>query len=106
MITVAAHSELPSVMRGDLLVHKEVTSSIIGAFFEVYNIVGFGLLAQNYVKAMECELLARGHTVAREVTVPFLYNPCPESFACRAAETNASTAGGPDPAPSSCLKYT
>jgi GxxExxY protein len=40
---------------------------VIGAFFEVYNILGFGLLEHLYVMALERELLARGHHVAREV---------------------------------------
>ena len=55
-------------MRDDRLVH-----SVIGAFYEVYNTLGFGFLEQLYMAALERELRARGHTVGREVYVPVLY---------------------------------
>ncbi|HVA58166.1 MAG: GxxExxY protein [Gemmatimonadaceae bacterium] len=57
---------------GDLL-HEELTHSVIGAFFEVYNSLGFGFLEHLYVMAMERELRARGHRVSREVYVPVSY---------------------------------
>ena len=46
-----------------------LTFSIIGAFFEVYNALGFGFLERIYVQALEIELRLRGHRVAREVPV-------------------------------------
>jgi GxxExxY protein len=52
--------------RSDLL-EETLTRSVIGAFFEVYNTLGFGFLEHLYVMALERELLARGHRVAREV---------------------------------------
>jgi GxxExxY protein len=58
--------------RGDF-VHERLTYSVIGAFFEVYNTLGFGFLEHLYVMALERELAARGHRVAREVSVPVSY---------------------------------
>lgn len=57
---------------GDLF-EEELTYSVIGAFFEVYNTLGFGFLEHLYVMAMERELLARGHRVSREVGVRVMY---------------------------------
>src|SRR5688500_14916526 len=55
------------------LLHDTLTRSIIGAFFEVYNQLGFGFLEQVYVLALEEELNARGHQVARQFGVNVLY---------------------------------
>jgi GxxExxY protein len=55
------------------LFEPELTHSVIGAFYEVYNTLGFGFLEQIYVKAMERELRARGHQVGREVAVRIMY---------------------------------
>jgi len=46
---------------------------VIGAFFEVYNNLGFGFLEHLYVLALERELLSRGHRVAREMWVRVSY---------------------------------
>jgi len=58
-------------MRG--LVEEQLTGSIIGAFYEVYNTIGFGFLEHIYVMAMERELIARGHHVDREMAVNVMY---------------------------------
>lgn len=50
-----------------------LTASVIGAFYEVYNTLGFGFLEHFYVQAMELELRARGHQVGREVSVGVHY---------------------------------
>jgi GxxExxY protein len=55
------------------LIEETLTRSVIGAFFEVYNTLGFGFLEHLYVMALERELLARGHHVAREVWVRVTY---------------------------------
>ncbi len=52
---------------------EEITRSIIGAFYEVYNILGYGFLESVYVAAMVDELRARGLRVAREVGVRVNY---------------------------------
>lgn len=58
--------------RGNLIDEK-LTRSVIGAFFEVYNALGFGFLEHLYVMALERELIARGHRVARQVGVGVYY---------------------------------
>ena len=55
------------------LIEGALTDSVIGAFFEVYNTLGYGFLENLYVKALEKELVARGHRVAREVGVRVMY---------------------------------
>jgi GxxExxY protein len=55
------------------LIEGPLTQSVIGAFFEVYNVLGFGFLEHIYVLAMERELRNRGHRVAREVAVRVMY---------------------------------
>lgn len=52
---------------------KDLTHSVIGAFYEVYNNLGFGFLEYIYVRALERELMERRHRVAREVSVPIFY---------------------------------
>ena len=47
--------------------------SVIGAFYEVYNTLGYGLFEQLYMKALEMELQDRGHVVRREVRAPVTY---------------------------------
>jgi GxxExxY protein len=58
--------------RGDLI-EKRLTHSVIGAFFEVYNNLGYGFLEHVYVMALERELIARRHQVAREIAVQVFY---------------------------------
>jgi GxxExxY protein len=55
------------------LIEEPLTQSVIGAFYEVYNTLGFGFLEHLYVMALERELRKRGHTVNREVSVPVSY---------------------------------
>ena len=55
------------------LIEGWLTESVIGAFYEVYNTLGFSFLEQVYMAALERELRWRGHAVAREVWVPVFY---------------------------------
>jgi GxxExxY protein len=55
------------------LIEGSLTESVIGAFYDVYNTLGFGFLEHVYIVALERELLARGHRVAREVCVRVQY---------------------------------
>ena len=55
------------------LLEEQLTRSIIGAFYEVYIALGYGFLEHLYVLALEQELLARGHKVARQVSVHVYY---------------------------------
>jgi len=50
-----------------------LTRSVIGAFFEVYNSLGYGFLEHVYASALEGELVERGHRVGREVSVTIYY---------------------------------
>jgi GxxExxY protein len=58
----------------DALIEEKLTRSIIGAFYSVYRALGFGFLEHVYVMALERELRARGHRVAREVSVDIMYH--------------------------------
>ena len=57
------------VRRRGGLIEEELTRSVIGAFFDVYNTLGYGFLEHVYSLALERELIARGHRVGREVSV-------------------------------------
>ncbi|MBA3342835.1 MAG: GxxExxY protein [Gemmatimonadaceae bacterium] len=60
-------------MKHGKLIEGTLTRSVIGAFFEVYNTLGYGFLEHLYVMALERELLVRGHTVAREISIHVMY---------------------------------
>ena len=55
------------------LLEERLTHSVIGAFYDVYNALGFGFLEQVYMSALERELRTRGHAVDREVWVRVQY---------------------------------
>jgi len=52
---------------------EKLCYSVIGAFYEAYNTLGFGLSEHLFVMALEQELFERGHKVAREVGVDVWY---------------------------------
>jgi GxxExxY protein len=56
--------------RANWLIEEELTHSIIGAFYVVFNALGFGFLENIYAAGLEHTLTERGHKVAREVLVP------------------------------------
>ena len=57
---------------GDL-VRERISHSVIGAFYKVYNTLGYGFLELLYVRALEYELKRRGHSVFREFPVQVRY---------------------------------
>jgi len=59
------------------LLESKLTGSVISAFYDVYNTLGFGFLEHVYKAALERELLARGHRVAREMGVVVFYKGDP-----------------------------
>ena len=69
-IEVALHRV---AMSDHALIDATLTESVIGAFYKVYNALGFGFLEQVYMAALERELLARTHKVGRELWVPVQY---------------------------------
>lgn len=52
------------------LKHLELTETIIGVFYDVYNELGYGFLESTYAEAMAIALAQSGLTAAREVPVP------------------------------------
>lgn len=57
---------------GELL-HGTVTGSIIQAFYEVYNVLGYGFVEAIYAASLEGELRDRGHVVSREHAIRVMY---------------------------------
>jgi GxxExxY protein len=55
------------------LVERELTETIIGAFYDVYNALGFGFLESVYVRALQVELKARGIRSQREAAMEVTY---------------------------------
>ena len=55
------------------LLEEDLTRSIISAFYDVYNQLGFGFLESVYANALTLELRERGRTVSREVPVRVFY---------------------------------
>jgi GxxExxY protein len=58
---------------GESLPHGEITGAIIGAFYEVYNILRPGYLEAVYARAMELELTWRNIAHVREAHVDVYY---------------------------------
>ena len=54
--------------------HATLTQSVIGAFFQVYNRLGFGFLEAHYAAALERELRKLGLHVLRECAVQVFYD--------------------------------
>jgi GxxExxY protein len=55
------------------LLYEAETRSLIGGFFDCYNHIGFGFVEPICCSALERELTARGHHVAREVAIEVFY---------------------------------
>src|SRR5205085_3113216 len=62
-----------TIRRTGGLAHEQTTEQIIGAFFEVYNALGYGLLESVYKAALLLELKLRGVEVACEVGIQVYY---------------------------------
>jgi GxxExxY protein len=48
------------------LIHRELTEAIIGAAFEVHNVLGYGFLEKVYQRALQAELIRRGLSAETE----------------------------------------
>ncbi|HID51242.1 MAG TPA: GxxExxY protein [Anaerolineae bacterium] len=57
---------------GDYL-HSEITEKIIGAFYDVYNALGYGFLEKVYENALAIELRARGFAVTQQKHIHIHY---------------------------------
>jgi GxxExxY protein len=53
--------------------HAEITDRIIGAFYEVYNSLGYGFLERVYQNAMVIELAARGLNAVSQAPLTVKY---------------------------------
>lgn len=57
--------------------HRDLTETVIGAFFEVYNELGFGFVESVYHHAMLIALRDRGLAVESEVRLPVYFRGLP-----------------------------
>ncbi len=55
------------------ILHKELTDKIIDAFFEVYNVLGYGYLERVYQNSLYLELVSRGHKVEAQKEIKIYY---------------------------------
>lgn len=55
------------------LEHHDITNEIIGAAFEVYNLLGYGFLEKVYQRAMQVELENRGFSTKIEHAISVDY---------------------------------
>jgi GxxExxY protein len=55
------------------LLHEETTGKIIGAAFEVHDLLGYGFLERVYQRALQVELLRRGATAEIEKRIQVQY---------------------------------
>ena len=55
------------------LVHADISGAIIGAFYKVYNDLGFGFLESIYARALEKVLVRGGHRIDREFPVTIYF---------------------------------
>ncbi len=53
--------------------HSEITEKIIGAFYDVYNALGYGFLEKVYENALAIELRARGFAVVQQKPIRIHY---------------------------------
>jgi len=55
------------------MLHEEITSDIINAFYKVYNTLGYGFLEKVYENALAMELAERGHIVKQQLPIQVYY---------------------------------
>ena len=59
------------------LLEQSLTGSVIGSFFDVHRALGFGFREFIYARALERDLVAKGHRVDREVRTMVYYRGKP-----------------------------
>ena len=59
------------------LLHAELTQEIIGAYYRVYNTLGYGFVEKVYHHAMIIELLSRGLSLKSEQPITVYYQQIP-----------------------------
>ena len=63
----------PRIGSGEHLLHRASTERIRGAFYDVYNDLGFGFLEAIHARALTMDLRSTGAHVEREVTTEVRY---------------------------------
>jgi len=56
------------------LVHGDLSKAIIGAYYDVYNELGYGFLEKVYENALAHELRKRGHSVEQQFPIKVYYD--------------------------------
>jgi len=62
-----------SADRASTLKHKDLTDTILNAFYKVYNTLGYGFLEKVYENALAIELRKRGLAVVQQVPINVYY---------------------------------
>ena len=62
-----------SADRASTLKHKELTDTILNAFYKVYNTLGYGFLEKVYENALAIELRKRGLKVVQQIPINVYY---------------------------------
>ena len=57
-----------------MLIHGEITESIIASFYDVYNTLGYGFLEKVYENALALELAKQGFDIKAQVPIPVYYD--------------------------------
>jgi GxxExxY protein len=60
-----------------VMLDEALTRSVIGAFYDVHRVLGFGFREHIYALALQRDLLAKGHRVDREAAVTVYYRAEP-----------------------------
>ena len=55
------------------MLHEEITSEIIAAYYDVYNTLGYGFLEKVYENALILELQKRGLSVKQQMPIKVYY---------------------------------
>ena len=55
------------------MLHEDITSAIIAAYYDVYNTLGYGFLEKVYENALILELQKRGLSVKQQVPIKVYY---------------------------------
>ncbi|MDW8215841.1 MAG: GxxExxY protein, partial [Roseiflexaceae bacterium] len=56
------------------MLHEEITSGIIQAFYKVYNTLGYGFLEKVYENALAHELTSQGFSVQQQAPIKVYYD--------------------------------
>ena len=73
MNTDTFKSLMSDAIEGGKLKHREITDAIIGAFYDVYNELGYGFLESVYREAMIVALRSKNLAVEREQAVEVFF---------------------------------